>query len=56
MKKVLIIQPTELVLEKELYNISDYIQKGINKGVIILNKNITYEFVEIDDTVITTTK
>jgi len=56
MKKVLIIQPTDIVNANEIFDINEYIQKGINSGVIVLNKNMVYEIVEIDDTVITTTK
>jgi len=49
MKKVLIIQPTDIVNANEIFDINEYIQKGINSGVIVLNKNMVYEIVEIDD-------
>lgn len=48
MKRILIIQPTEVVTTDELNKIKDNIVASAKEGILILNKNMTYELVEVD--------
>jgi hypothetical protein len=48
MKRILVIQPTEVVKIAELNYIKDNIVNSAKEGILILNKNMTYEIVEVD--------
>lgn len=49
MKKLLVIQSNKLLATKDFFNLCDYIQHQVDEGLLILNKDVTYEQVEITD-------
>lgn len=52
MQRILIIKPTEVLKWEEFNNFVDYINNKCDDGILVLNKNMEYEVVEIGDIVL----
>lgn len=49
MKKILIIQPTEVLNWEDYSKFIDYVDNRIDNETLVLNKNMTYEVIEIGE-------
>lgn len=47
LRRILIIKPTEVLKREDYNNFVDYIDHRCDEDVLVLNKNMEYEVVEI---------
>lgn len=52
MRKILVFQNSDILETDSLRNMNNYIQQGIDKGVVVIDDRIKYEVIEIDDAIL----